>query len=202
MLRFKNAAITAALLTIAITACRQAESPTEQALPTLAEPATTTTAITYQDGEALIFEEFTAPEPARFTVPDEAQAVEAASHSEPLELKDPGAGRYLTWGELDAAGAEAGWPEGPWLMMRNIVYCETGGTLYTHASNGSDPNGGSHGLAQLNGSQHFTRSGENFELRYDPVVNLRVALWLWEARGRIFGGSGGWYFCSIQFGYD
>lgn len=110
-------------------------------------------------------------------------------------------GRYLTWDELDASGAAAGWPEGPWLMMRNIVYCETGGRLYTHANNGEDPNGGSYGLAQLNGTQHFTKSGEDFEMRYDPVVNLRVALWLWNARGQIFGGIGGWYHCSQKFGY-
>ncbi|MCA9822229.1 MAG: hypothetical protein R3C29_05900 [Dehalococcoidia bacterium] len=105
----------------------------------------------------------------------------------------------LSWDELDAAALAAGWPMEPgwWPEMRQIIQCESGRNRFAY--NGSDPNGGSYGLTQLNGTQHFDKSGESFDLRFDPVVNLRVALWLRTVRGH-FGGSGGWKICSERYG--
>ncbi|MGE0598625.1 MAG: hypothetical protein AB7J35_02205 [Dehalococcoidia bacterium] len=121
--------------------------------------------------------------------------------SGPVWLPDPDR-RFLTLEQLDAAAAAAGWPNEPgwWPDMRKIILCETR-SLDTMAHNTSDPNGGSYGLAQLNGSYHFANAGEDFARRYDPVVNLRVALWLRTARGH-FGGSGGWYNCAKLWGID
>ena len=117
----------------------------------------------------------------------------------PLEVA-PGQ-RVLSLDQLDAAAAAAGWPmtEGWWPQMRLIVICESGGNMFAH--NTSDPNGGSYGLAQLNGTQHFDRSGEDFAQRFDPVVNLRTALWLRTVRGH-FGGGGGWKNCSEKYGIN
>jgi hypothetical protein len=111
-----------------------------------------------------------------------------------------GADRFLTLDQLDAAAAAAGWPmtDGWWPDMRKIIQCETH-SLDRYAHNTSDPNGGSYGLAQLNGTQHFIASGEDFNQWMDPVVNLRVALWLRTVRGH-FGGSGGWMICSERWG--
>lgn len=108
--------------------------------------------------------------------------------------------RFLTPEQLDQAAIEAGWPmeAGWWPEMRLIVQCESGG-LDTMAYNPNDPNGGSYGLAQLNGEYHFVNAGEDFALRFDPVVNLRTALWLRTVRGR-FGGTGGWYNCANRYG--
>lgn len=98
---------------------------------------------------------------------------------------------YLTLGELDYYAALAGWTLPDWLHMRRIISeCENR-SLNPAAHNGADPAGGSHGLAQLNGRYWFDRYGEDFEQRYDPVVNLRTALKLYLERGR-FGGGGGW----------
>jgi len=110
--------------------------------------------------------------------------------------------RFITLEQLDEYAALAGWPNEPgwWPDMRNIITCETR-SLDTMAHNTSDPHGGSYGLAQLNGSYHFTNAGEEFARRFDPVVNLRTALWLRTVRGH-FGGSGGWYNCSKLFGID
>jgi hypothetical protein len=112
------------------------------------------------------------------------------------------AGRFLTLEQLDAYAAAAGWPNEPgwWPEMRKIILCETR-SLDTMAHNTSDPHGGSYGLAQLNGRYHFDRAGEDFERRFDPVVNLRTALWLRTARGH-FGGYGGWYNCAKLWGID
>ncbi len=112
------------------------------------------------------------------------------------------AGRFLTLEQLDAYAAVAGWPNEPgwWPDMRKIILCETR-SLDTMAHNTSDPHGGSYGLAQLNGSYHFERAGEDFAQRFDPVVNLRTALWLRTVRGH-FGGTGGWYNCAKLWGID
>jgi hypothetical protein len=108
--------------------------------------------------------------------------------------------RFLTLDQLDAAAVAAGWPmdDGWWPDMRKIIQCETH-SLDRFAHNTSDPNGGSYGLAQLNGTQHFIASGEDFNNWSDPVTNLRVALWLRTVRGH-FGGAGGWYICSERWG--
>lgn len=105
----------------------------------------------------------------------------------------------LTLDELDAAAAAAGWDiaGASWASMRRIVECETP-SLNASAHNGTDPAGGSHGLAQLNGSHWFDRYGEDFALRYDPVVNLRTARRLHEEFGR-FGGPGLWS-CADRLG--
>jgi hypothetical protein len=111
-------------------------------------------------------------------------------------------GRFLTLEQLDAYAVLAGWPMQPgwWPEMRRVILCETR-SLDTQAHNSTDPNGGSYGLAQLNGSQHFEKSGEDFTFRYDPVVNLRTALWLRTVRGH-FGGAGGWATCAAGLGID
>lgn len=108
--------------------------------------------------------------------------------------------RYLTPELLDAYGRMAGWPDEPgwWPEMRRIILCETA-SLDTMAYNPADPNGGSYGLAQLNGRYHFDRAGEDFRRWSDPVVNLRTALWLRTVRGR-FGGEGGWANCAALLG--
>jgi hypothetical protein len=112
------------------------------------------------------------------------------------------ADRFLTLDQLDAAAAAAGWPmgEGWWPDMRKIIQCETH-SLDRMAHNSTDPNGGSYGLAQMNGTQHFEHAGEDFDQWSDPVVNLRTALWLRQVRGH-FGGSGGWMTCSERWGID
>lgn len=111
-------------------------------------------------------------------------------------------GRFITLEQLDAYAVIAGWPDEPgwWPDMRKIILCETA-SLDLFAHNTSDPLGGSYGLAQLNGRQHFDKSGEDFEMRFDPVVNLRVALWLRTVRG-YFGGSGGWKVCAERWGIE
>jgi hypothetical protein len=110
--------------------------------------------------------------------------------------------RFITLEQLDAFAAQAGWPNEPgwWPDMRKIILCETR-SLDTMAHNTSDPHGGSYGLAQLNGSYHFYNAGEDFALRFDPVVNLRTALWLRTVRGH-FGGTGGWYNCAKLWGIE
>ena len=110
--------------------------------------------------------------------------------------------RFITLEQLDMYAAMAGWPNEPgyWPEMRKIILCETR-SLDLMAHNTSDPNGGSYGLAQLNGSYHFSRAGEDFAKRFDPVVNLRTALWLRQARGH-FGGVGGWYNCAKLWGIE
>lgn len=194
----------AALSMIILTSCRAPEGPTAPTpLPTRALQVETHQSAS----EPLVYEEAPSTEG-----PPETEAAELAPVTEPTATAastDYGSplvvqesGRYLTWEELDSAGAAAGWEAEPWLKMRNIVSCETGGTLYTAAHNQSDANGGSYGLAQINGRYAFDQAGLDFEQRYDPVVNLRAALWLWEARGRVFGGAGGWYWCALGFGYD
>ncbi len=107
----------------------------------------------------------------------------------------------LTVEELDQFAAIAGWPDEPgwWPDMRAIINCESGRNIFAH--NTSDPFGGSWGLAQLNGRYHFDRAGEDFEQRFDPVVNLRTALWLRTARGH-YGGGGGWKLCSDLLGIN
>lgn len=108
--------------------------------------------------------------------------------------------RFFTLEALDAAGRLAGWPQEPgwWPEMRRIIQCETR-SLDRMAHNTGDPNGGSYGLAQLNGRQHFDKAGEDFEMRFDAVVNLRTALWLRTVRGH-FGGFGGWGVCAAGLG--
>ncbi|GIW12834.1 MAG: hypothetical protein KatS3mg062_0273 [Tepidiforma sp.] len=108
--------------------------------------------------------------------------------------------RYLTLSQLDAYARLAGWPNAPgwWPEMRRIIQCETA-DLDRLAYNPADPNGGSYGLAQLNGRYHFDRAGEDFRRWADPVVNLRTALWLRTVRGR-FGGEGGWANCAAMLG--
>jgi hypothetical protein len=110
--------------------------------------------------------------------------------------------RFLTLPALDYAAMLAGWPmdQGWWPQMRAIIQCETR-SLDRFAHNSTDPNGGSYGLAQLNGRQHFDRAGEDFEMRFDPVVNLRTALWLRTVRGH-FGGFGGWGRCAEWLGIN
>jgi hypothetical protein len=135
-----------------------------------------------------------------------AMAVEPVPHpptpSPPIAVADlpPRPPRYLTLEQLDHYARLAGWPEGRgwWPEMRRIIQCETA-LLDTHAYNPHDPNGGSFGLAQLNGRYHFDRSGEDFRRWADPVVNLRVALWLRTVLGR-FGSLGGWANCAARLG--
>lgn len=137
------------------------------------------------------------PAPARSA----ALSLVADALSGPVWLPAP-EDRFLTLEELDAYAFEAGWPNEPgwWPDMRKIILCETR-SLDTMAHNTSDPYGGSYGLAQLNGSYHFANAGEDFARRFDPVVNLRTALWLRTARGH-FGGSGGWYNCARLWGIE
>ena len=110
--------------------------------------------------------------------------------------------RFITLEQLDEYARQAGWPDTPgwWPDMRKIILCETR-SLDTMAHNVNDPAGGSYGLAQLNGSYHFINAGEDFAMRYDPVVNLRTALWLRTVRGH-YGGSGGWANCAALWGID
>lgn len=117
----------------------------------------------------------------------------------PAYLHEP---RFISLEELDEFARLAGWPNEPgwWPDMRKIILCETG-SLDTMAHNVNDPAGGSYGLAQLNGSYHFYNAGEDFAMRFDPVVNLRTALWLRTVRGH-YGGSGGWANCARLWGID
>lgn len=208
MLRPKNAALVAALSLLVLTSCRAPEPRPTERLPVFApipaahaETGTVVSAekaVANAEGTPGVGGTPLDPVPAAAPADSVRSAGLEAGVATSIAQDQP---RYLTWGELDAAAAAAGWEIGPWLMMRNIVFCETGGTLYTHAHNATDANGGSHGLAQMNGRYPFDMAGLDFEQRYDPVVNLRAARWLWEARGRLFGGTGGWYWCSLKLGY-
>jgi len=128
-------------------------------------------------------------------------AIAQGDDSGPVWIPAP-ENRFLTLEQLDAAAAMAGWPNEPgwWPEMRKIILCETR-SLDTMAHNTSDPYGGSYGLAQLNGSYHFANAGQDFSRRFDPVVNLRTALWLRTARGH-FGGTGGWFNCAKLWGIE
>lgn len=134
--------------------------------------------------------------PAAVAAPAETPA---APPPEDMDFEGLYGAHVLTPEQLDAAAFLAGWPmeDGWWPQMRQIVYCESGRNIFAY--NPNDPNGGSYGLAQLNGRQHFDRAGENFEYRFDPIVNLRTALWLRTARGH-FGGAGGWKICAELYG--
>lgn len=121
------------------------------------------------------------------------------ARGEPVDLA-VGPPRYLTPEQLDTYAMLAGWPMEPgwWPEMRRIILCENA-ALDTRAYNPRDPNGGSFGLAQLNGIYHFEQAGEDFRRWSDPVVNLRTALWLRTVYGR-FGGKGGWANCAALLG--
>ena len=108
-------------------------------------------------------------------------------------------GRYLSPDQFTAAALTAGWTEEELPAIRALVDCETHGSFDTQSYNPDDPNGGSYGLAQLNGAQHFLAADEDFSQRFDPVTNLRVARWLYRARDG-FGGTGGWLLCAQQMG--
>lgn len=133
----------------------------------------------------------------------QAMALSLVQNAEtgPVWVPDP-ADRFITLEQLDVYAAMAGWPNEPgwWPEMRKIILCETR-SLDLMAHNTSDPFGGSYGLAQLNGSYHFAKAGEDFARRFDPVVNLRTALWLRTARGH-FGGVGGWFNCARLWGIE
>ncbi|MEO8539489.1 MAG: hypothetical protein ABI577_07085 [bacterium] len=126
-------------------------------------------------------------------------AAQQGASEAPAYVNEP---RFITLEQLDEFARIAGWPDEPgwWPDMRKIILCETR-SLDTMAHNVNDPAGGSYGLAQLNGSYHFINAGEDFAMRYDPVVNLRTALWLRTVRGH-YGGSGGWANCSKLWGID
>lgn len=123
-----------------------------------------------------------------------------ANPATPSNTVEVGPLRHLTLEQLDAYARLAGWPmeSGWWPQMRQIILCENA-SLDASAINQSDPNGGSFGLAQLNGSYHFERAGEDFRRWSDPVVNLRTALWVRTVYGR-FGGEGGWANCAALLG--
>ena len=130
-----------------------------------------------------------------------AMSLNQAAAGGPVWLPAP-EDRFITLEQLDMYAKMAGWPNEPgwWPDMRKIILCETR-SLDLMAHNTSDPNGGSYGLAQLNGSYHFEKAGEDFAKRFDPVVNLRTALWLRTARGH-YGGTGGWYNCARLWGIE
>ncbi len=194
--------LTAALAAVLLVACspggeaNRFEPGLEYRLP----PSPTPSSIASPSPTASVDDQATS---APATVTSVSQGAKAVAESAIAASTSPirPLGPRLTLEELDEAGLAAGWPSSIWPDMRAIVQCETGGTLDPTAHNGSDPNSGSYGLAQLNGTQHFDRAGEPFEQWADPVVNLRVALWLYNARGR-FGGSGGWYTCALKNGLD
>jgi hypothetical protein len=135
------------------------------------------------------------PKAVKAVIAAQVQAGPEAPYYAPAE-------RFITLEQLDEYARQAGWPDIPgwWPDMRKIILCETR-SLDTMAHNVNDPAGGSYGLAQLNGSYHFINAGEDFAMRYDPVVNLRTALWLRTVRGH-FGGTGGWANCSALWGID
>ena len=87
----------------------------------------------------------------------------------------------LTEDEMDAALAEAGWPA----ELRHAAKC----TFWRESrwSPGAVSASNDHGLAQLNGFW-ATFFGPEWEHRYEPVANLRMALVVFE-RG---GGWGPW----------
>lgn len=135
------------------------------------------------------------PKAVKAVIAAQVQAGPEAPYYAPAE-------RFITLEQLDEYARQAGWPDTPgwWPDMRKIILCETR-SLDTMAHNVNDPAGGSYGLAQLNGSYHFINAGEDFAMRYDPVVNLRTALWLRTVRGH-YGGTGGWANCSALWGID
>ena len=128
--------------------------------------------------------------------PGSAPAAPTASTGSDREAPTP-ALQAITLTALDVFAAQAGWDisSQDWASMRRIISeCEDPSLLLTSA-NLNDPYGGSHGLAQLN-YNWFAKAGEDPDQRYDPVVNLRTALWLYNRLGR-FGGGGGWSCAGI-----
>lgn len=136
------------------------------------------------------------PQPAPVLVAPQPAVVFAAA-APSAQVREP---YVITLSMLNEAAALAGWDtQGTaWATMRRIIVeCECP-SLNAAAHNGTDPNGGSFGLAQLNGTYWFERYGEDFASWSDPVVNLRTARRLYEERGR-FGGAGGWS-CADRMG--
>lgn len=102
----------------------------------------------------------------------------------------------------------AGWPAEKIQDLLIIARCEAG--------SGSEPaswifypgetgdSGRSLGWLQLN-EGHFPRAAsagsvtiEESHLWWDPTVNAKVALWLYNARGQRFAGGGGWSCADIH----
>jgi hypothetical protein len=98
---------------------------------------------------------------------------------------------YSCRGYVDLA-REIGWPKSERGNIRRVMYRES--RCRSTAWNPKDPNGGSHGLMQINGSNvgWAKRNGwlTNYRDLYNPQVNLKVSLELWKLYGwRPWAGS-------------
>lgn len=150
---------------------------------------------------------FTAPPPPSFPTYD-ASTVGAASAAEVHQVDLPQV-PPIDRAAAIAIARTAGWDDALIPDLLVIARCEAGA--------GSEPDawifypgetgdsGRSLGWLQLN-EGHFGRAAANGAITndeamiwWDPLINAKVAKWLYDARGRRFAGGGGWT-CADKHG--
>jgi hypothetical protein len=94
-------------------------------------------------------------------------------------------GGQLTSDELAAILRLAGWPDSLIPEAMSVSWCESRWSPYAVGDGGN-----SLGLFQL-WTGWFPAFREDLSAWYDPLVNARVARYVYERRGR-WGGGGGW----------
>jgi hypothetical protein len=94
-------------------------------------------------------------------------------------------GGQLTSDELTAVLHLAGWPDSLIPEAMSVSWCESHWSPYAVGDGGN-----SLGLFQL-WTGWFPAFHEDLSAWYDPLVNARVARYVYERRGR-WGGGGGW----------
>lgn len=94
-------------------------------------------------------------------------------------------GGQLTADELVAVLRLAGWPDSLIPEAMSVSWCESRWSPYAVGDGGN-----SLGLFQL-WTGWFPAFHEDLSAWYDPLVNARVARYVYERRGR-WGGGGGW----------
>ena len=97
--------------------------------------------------------------------------------------------------QLSALGVNLGWPADQRTVLESIMKRESNCT--PNAINREDPNGGSRGLLQINGSWHKWLIAKRIIARpkdlLDPVVNLRAGLEIYNYGVERYGfGWGPW----------
>jgi hypothetical protein len=97
--------------------------------------------------------------------------------------------------QLSALGVNLGWPADQRTVLESIMDRESNCT--PNAINRNDPNGGSRGLLQINGSWHKWLIAKGIIARpkdlLDPVVNLRAGLEIYNYGVERYGfGWGPW----------
>lgn len=131
----------------------------------------------------------TAVAPATVT-PEPTVSVNPPGPIEPLP-EPITAGGVLTEDQMVTVLRAAGWPEWAIPDAITIARCESGlNTMTTGAA-------GEVGLFQIHPVNWWRFGGGD---GYDPYVNARAALSLWNDLGGRFGTTMGWFHCSNRYG--